>query len=47
MGGHTIEFSPELNTMIGIRGSGKSSVLESLRYALDIPLGEKSVDGEI
>ncbi|MEZ4529245.1 MAG: histidinol-phosphatase, partial [Desulfobacterales bacterium] len=27
LGGHTIEFSPELNTMIGIRGSGKSSVL--------------------
>ncbi len=27
--------SPELNTLIGIRGSGKSSVLEVLRYALN------------
>ena len=27
--------SPELNTLIGIRGSGKSSILEVLRYALD------------
>ncbi len=39
-----LHFSPELNTLIGIRGSGKSSVLEVLRYALDIPFGEKSVD---
>ena len=30
--------------MIGIRGSGKSSVLEVLRYALDIPFGEKAGD---
>ena len=26
----------ELNTLIGIRGSGKSSILESIRYALDL-----------
>jgi ABC-type cobalamin/Fe3+-siderophores transport system ATPase subunit len=32
--GQTIRFSPELNTLIGIRGSGKSSILESLRYVL-------------
>ena len=38
--GKTIRFSPELNTLIGIRGSGKSSILESVRYALGIPLGE-------
>ena len=31
-----IPFSNELNTLIGIRGSGKSSVLESIRYALDL-----------
>lgn len=37
-------FSPELNTLIGIRGSGKSSIIESLRYALDIPFGEKAQD---
>jgi predicted ATPase len=42
--GHTIRFSPELNTLIGIRGSGKSSVLEALRYGLDIPFGEKAGD---
>jgi len=39
-----INFSPELNTMIGIRGSGKSSILEVIRYALEIPFGEKSGD---
>ena len=42
--GKTIHFSPELNTLIGIRGSGKSSILEAARYALDIPFGEKSLD---
>jgi predicted ATPase len=44
MTGHELHFSPELNTMIGIRGSGKSSILEVLRYALDIPFGEKAGD---
>ena len=34
--GTTIELSPELNTFIGIRGSGKSSALEALRYAFDL-----------
>ncbi|MEN6490065.1 MAG: TrlF family AAA-like ATPase, partial [Smithella sp.] len=34
----------ELNTLIGIRGSGKSSILEAIRYALDIPFGEKALD---
>ena len=29
-----IGFSTQLNTMIGIRGSGKSSILEAIRYAL-------------
>ncbi|MDR0330155.1 MAG: hypothetical protein LBH93_00380, partial [Chitinispirillales bacterium] len=42
--GKKISFSPELNSIIGIRGSGKSSVLEILRYALDIPSGTKAVD---
>lgn len=40
----TLYFSPELNTLIGIRGSGKSSILEAVRYALDIPRGEKAQD---
>ncbi len=42
--GKTINLSPELNTLIGIRGSGKSSVLEAIRYALDIPFGDKALD---
>lgn len=32
--GTVLRFSPELNTFIGIRGSGKSSIIESIRYAL-------------
>jgi energy-coupling factor transporter ATP-binding protein EcfA2 len=42
--GQTLQFAPELNTLIGIRGSGKSSILEAVRYALDIPRGEKAQD---
>ncbi|GKS64257.1 hypothetical protein YTPLAS72_15610 [Nitrospira sp.] len=44
--GKTIHFSPELNALIGIRGSGKSSILEAIRYAIDIPFGEKTLDRE-
>lgn len=39
-----IDFSPELNNLIGIRGSGKSSILEIIRYTLGIPLSEIAVD---
>lgn len=46
LNGHTIPFSPELNTLIGIRGSGKSSILEVVRYVLDIPFGERATDTE-
>jgi len=42
--GKSISFSPELNTFIGIRGSGKSAILEIVRYALDIPFGENASD---
>ncbi len=42
--GQQINFTPELNALIGIRGSGKSSILEAVRYALDIPFGEKTLD---
>ena len=34
--GLNITFSPHLNTVIGGRGTGKSTLLECLRYALDI-----------
>ena len=37
-------LSPEMNNLIGIRGSGKSTIIELLRYCLDIPLGQKSQD---
>jgi len=46
LGGTEVCLSPELNTLIGIRGSGKSSVLEGIRYALGIPFGDKSSDVE-
>ena len=46
LGGTEICLSPELNTLIGIRGSGKSSVLEGIRYALSIPFGDKASDVE-
>jgi hypothetical protein len=39
-----INLSPELNNFIGIRGSGKSSVLEILRYTLGISLGNQASD---
>lgn len=42
--GRTIHFSPELNTLIGIRGSGKSSIIEAIRYALDLNGGQPSQD---
>ena len=42
----TVRFSPEMNALIGIRGSGKSSILEAVRYVLDIPFGEKASDTE-
>lgn len=41
-----INFSHELNAFIGIRGSGKSTVLESIRYALDISFGKNTADRE-
>jgi chromosome segregation protein len=42
--GQELSFSPGLNTLIGIRGSGKSSLIEALRYGLDIPFSEKAQD---
>lgn len=42
--GQVLHLSSELNTLLGIRGSGKSSILEAVRYALDIPRGGKAQD---
>lgn len=42
--GETITFSPDLNNFIGIRGSGKSSVLEIIRYVLGIELSDAVAD---
>lgn len=35
-----LKLSPELNSLIGIRGSGKSSIIEAIRYTLDISPSE-------
>ena len=47
--GTTVHFNSNLNVLIGGRGAGKSTMIESLRYVLDLePLGEdarKSHDG--
>jgi len=37
--GKKISFNAAMNNLIGIRGSGKSTILETVRYALDIPIG--------
>lgn len=42
LGGTSMNLTPELNALIGIRGSGKSSILEGIRYALDIEFGDKT-----
>lgn len=42
--GTRIDFSPELNNLIGIRGSGKSSLFEVLRYVLGISLPVNAAD---
>ena len=33
-----IRFNPELNTFIGGRGVGKSAIIESIRYVMDLPI---------
>lgn len=38
--GTTIYLNHSMNNLIGIRGSGKSSILESIRYFLDINITE-------
>ncbi|MEY9121319.1 TrlF family AAA-like ATPase [Bradyrhizobium yuanmingense] len=42
--GIRVPFSPHMNCLIGIQGSGKSSLLESLRFALGISFGDEAED---
>ena len=42
--GERIDFSPHLNTLIGVRGSGKSSLIESIRFALQIADCDSVID---
>ncbi len=42
--GKKISFASELNSLIGIRGSGKSALLEIIRWALGIQLQNSSTD---
>lgn len=38
LGSLAVRFNDDLTTLIGARGTGKSAVLEVLRYALDLPV---------
>ncbi len=41
--GVSCRFNPNLNVLVGGRGAGKSTVIESLRYALNLsPLGDEA-----
>ena len=43
-----LDFNSELNTLIGIRGSGKSSIVELIRYLFDIePLEDEEYKEEL
>lgn len=44
LSGKEVAFSPELNTFIGIRGSGKSSVLEVIRFGLNLKIPDDTID---
>jgi len=45
--GSTLHLNHSMNNLIGIRGSGKSSILEAIRYSLDIDLTKnQNVDFE-
>jgi chromosome segregation protein len=39
--GSTLHLNHSMNNLIGVRGSGKSSILEAIRYSLDIQLNDK------
>ncbi|MPW11071.1 AAA family ATPase [Paraburkholderia sp. CNPSo 3155] len=37
LGGLDVQFSPGLNVVIGARGTGKTSLIELIRFCLDVP----------
>ena len=39
-----VDLSPNLNAIVGGRGTGKSTLIESLRFALDLPPSNKDAD---
>ena len=44
--GVVIQLNPNLNVLVGGRGAGKSTVIESLRYVLGLdPIGEEALKG--
>ena len=44
--GEKLKFNSNMNNLIGIRGSGKSTILETIRYALDIEIPNEARDIE-
>jgi len=42
--GQTIELSSSMNNFVGVRGSGKSSVIEAIRYGLNLEFTDKNAD---
>ena len=43
LGGEAIHFNPNLNVLVGGRGAGKSTIIESLRHVLGLdPIGEEA-----
>ena len=46
--GTAIQFNPNLNILIGGRGAGKSTIIESLRYALGLaPIGKEARESHV
>jgi len=42
--GQTISLSASMNNFVGVRGSGKSSIIEAVRYGLDLEFSDKNAD---
>ena len=42
--GQTIELSSSMNNFVGVRGSGKSSIIEAIRYGLNLEFSDKNAD---